>query len=79
MVGIGTLAIRDNMVLYFTSKDNGQTFSRESQKIEPGYWHLYDFQVSNGHWVSMTYNYNWYSTLLYGYLNITTSDGTTKN
>lgn len=79
MVGIGTLAIRDNMVLYFTSKNNGQTFSRESQKIEPGYWHLYDFQVSNGHWVSMTYNYDWYSTLLYGYLNITTSDGTTKN
>jgi len=82
MVGIAAAANRDQIVHYFTSMDNGQTFSRMSQKIEPNQYpnaNLYDFQVSNGRWASMTLGTSWYYTLLNGHLYLTTYDGTTMN
>lgn len=82
MVGIAAAANRDQIVHYLTSMDNGQTFSRMSQKIEPNQYigvNLYDFQVSNGRWVSMTLGTSWVYTLLYGHLYLTTYDGTTMN
>ena len=80
MVGIAAPVNRDQILHYFTSTDNGQTFSRVGQKIEPNQYigvNLYDFQISNGHWVSMTLGTYWYGGPYYGYLYLTTSDGST--
>ena len=70
-----------NNIAYFTSKDGGDNFSTQTQTIDPsgdtpGF---FDMQVSNGRWVSMTFGTYWYYNLKYGYLFITTSDGTTMS
>ncbi len=70
-----------NDIVYFTSKDSGDNFSTQTQTIDPsgntpGF---FDMQVKDGHWVSMTFGTYWYSNLKYGYLFITTSDGTTMS
>ena len=70
-----------NDIVYYTSKDGGDNFSTLTQTVEPsgntpGF---FDMQVSNGRWVSMTFGTYWYSNLKYGYLFITTSDGTTMS
>lgn len=70
---------RDSKVFYYTSRDNGQTFTTQVQTLEhnSGSASLYDLQASNGKWVSMTYGYYWYNSLKYGYLYMTVSDGET--
>ena len=70
-----------NDIVYFTSKDSGDNFNTQTQTIDPsgntpGF---FDMQVKDGHWVSMTFGTYWYSNLKYGYLFITTSDGTTMS
>ena len=70
----------DSKLFYFTSKDNGQTFTTQMQTLEHNASRsacLYDLQASNGKWVSMTYGYNWNYSLKYGYLYMTVSDGET--
>lgn len=67
-------------IRYYTSKDQGETFQGETQIIAApsnSAPYFYDFQVSEGHWVSQVVanpDYYWQPR---GYLWMATSDGST--
>lgn len=69
-------AQKANEFYYYTSKDGGNSFSEQIQKVEsrdtPGFT---DLVASNGRWASMIWVGYWYSGLRTGDITITSSDG----